>query len=180
MILLFETHATSLDNEAGLASGWYDVPLSARGEAQARDLGARYANVPLDGIYASDLERAWRTIELAFGRERPHVRDARLRECDYGTMTRAPTAAVDAVRLARIDEPFPKGESYVGTVHRLRSWLADAVRAHPGGTVLLIGHRATWYGLEHLLGRRPLAEVLAAPWRWQPGWRYEVGVDPVG
>jgi bisphosphoglycerate-dependent phosphoglycerate mutase len=39
--LVFETHATSVDNEAGLASGWFDAALSAKGEAQARSLGAR-------------------------------------------------------------------------------------------------------------------------------------------
>ncbi len=36
MTLIFETHATSLDNEAGLASGWFDTDLSAAGESQAR------------------------------------------------------------------------------------------------------------------------------------------------
>ena len=31
MTLWFETHATSVDNEARLASGWYDAALSALG-----------------------------------------------------------------------------------------------------------------------------------------------------
>lgn len=37
--LIFETHATSLDNEAGLASGWFDAGLSTTGEHQAQMLG---------------------------------------------------------------------------------------------------------------------------------------------
>src|SRR5690242_20877990 len=34
LTLIFEAHATSLDNEAGLASGWFDVDLSSTGEEQ--------------------------------------------------------------------------------------------------------------------------------------------------
>ena len=81
--IAFETHATSLDNEAGLASGWYDVDLSARGEQQARELGERRSNDALAAVYCSDLLHARRTAELAFeGRPVPIVSDPRLRECD--------------------------------------------------------------------------------------------------
>lgn len=130
VILHFETHATSLDNEAGLASGWHDVALSARGEEQARALGLRYRNVPLAAVYTSDLERAWRTAELAFGPAGKPRRDPRLRECDYGALTRRPSAEIDAERLARIDEPFPGGESYREATGRIRSWLDEAVSRH--------------------------------------------------
>jgi len=41
LVVVFESHATSRDNEDGLASGWFDVALSATGEEQARLLGAR-------------------------------------------------------------------------------------------------------------------------------------------
>jgi hypothetical protein len=33
--LVFDTHTISLDNEAGLAFGWFDVALSTTGEQQA-------------------------------------------------------------------------------------------------------------------------------------------------
>jgi broad specificity phosphatase PhoE len=96
MILVFETHATSFDNEAGLASGWYDVDLSPAGEAQARALGERRRDEALAAIYSSDLRRAVRTAEIAFGdRGLPIVQDRRLRECDYGRLTRQPGAALD-------------------------------------------------------------------------------------
>jgi len=42
--LVFETHATSLDNEAGLASGHHDVALSPDGRRQAAELGRRHAH----------------------------------------------------------------------------------------------------------------------------------------
>lgn len=174
MTLFFETHATSLDNEAGRASGWHDVDLSPAGERQARELGERYRDLTFDAVYTSDALRARRTAEVAFGSRVDVTADQRLRECDYGTMTGQPATAIDAERLGRIDLRFPEGESYADVVSRVRAWLDEARARHPEGTVLAIGHRATWYALEHLLKGRPLAEVIGAPWRWQPGWRYGV------
>ena len=172
--LVFETHATSLDNEAGLASGHYDVDLSARGERQAAALGRRYDEDPPARVLTSDLKRAWRTAELAFGSRVPIVRDARLRECDYGELTRAHTREVDAHRLASITTPFPGGESYAEATARVAACLADLRHAWPGGWVLVIGHRATHYALDHLLRGAALEAAIAAPFRWQPGWIYAV------
>jgi 2,3-bisphosphoglycerate-dependent phosphoglycerate mutase len=170
--LYFETHATSLDNEAGRASGWHDVDLSPAGEAQARALGARYEGVGLDAVHCSDLWRAWRTAELAFGDRVPVVRDIRLRECDYGDLTRASVADVDRLRLTHLSTPFPGGESYEQVVARTRAFLDDVVPSHGGRPLLVIGHRATFFALEHLLRGRPLAEVVADPFQWQAGWQY--------
>ena len=39
LALFYSPHATSVDNEAGLASGHADVPLSGLGRRQARELG---------------------------------------------------------------------------------------------------------------------------------------------
>lgn len=173
MTLIFETHATSIDNEAQLASGHYDARLSSLGEAQARDLGARYAANPPALVVASDLTRAWRTAEIAFGGSVPIERDARLRECDYGELTRRPTAEVDLWRARAIDEPFPGGESYRQATARVAAVLEGlAARRGISGAVMLVGHRATYYALQWLLGGVPLAEAVTAPWEWRPGWVY--------
>jgi broad specificity phosphatase PhoE len=173
--LIYETHATSLDNEAGLASGWYDVDLSATGEMQAREMGDRYRGVTIAAVYGSDLKRARRTADIAFGsRPLPVHADPRLRECDYGDLTRAPTSTIDKVRLECIATPFPGGESYEQAVARVRDWLAHAERRHADETIVVIGHRATFYAFEHLLRDLPLRDVMTAPWQWQPGFRYEV------
>ena len=101
--LIFETHATSVDNEAGVASGWADVALSPAGIEQARALGVRRAGETLAAVFCSDLERAWNTAAIAFGaRGLPIVRDARLRECDYGALTQRPTAEIEMERAGRI------------------------------------------------------------------------------
>jgi broad specificity phosphatase PhoE len=171
-MIAFETHATSLDNEAGLASGHFDVDLSPAGEAQARELGRRYRDKLPSLVLTSDLRRAWRTALLAFGEAVPLRRDARLRECDYGSLTRQPARDIEEVRLRHLAVPFPGGESYADAVERVERLLVEiAERDHP--MLLIIGHRATFYALEHLLRGRPLAEVVAAPWCWKAGWCYD-------
>ena len=150
--VVFETHATSLDNEAGLASGWFDVTLSEKGEVQARALGERRRADNLSAVFCSDLTRAVRTAEIAFAdRSISIVRDARLRECDYGTLTRHAVSEIEAQRHLRVTTPFPGGESYQQVVDRVGAWLTEIAEAFAGQTVLVVGHRATFYALEHSL-----------------------------
>jgi len=171
--LVFETHATSLDNEVGLASGWFDAPLSATGEEQARTLGARRRHDHLAVVFCSDLSRSFRTAEIAFGdRSIPIVRDARLRECDYGDLTRRPRSEIDQQRARHLVYPFPNGESYQQVVDRVSGWLSQARHHIDAGAVLIIGHRATYYALEHLLNRVTLHEAVTSRWAWQPGWTF--------
>jgi broad specificity phosphatase PhoE len=175
--LYFETHSTSLDNEAGLASGWYDVDLSARGEAQARELGERYRSRALEVVFCSDLRRSYRTAEIAFAhRTVSIVRDARLRECNYGSLTRRPASEIEARRTDAISSPFPGGESYEKVTARVSTCLAAIARDY-SGMALIVGHRATFYALESLLRGVPLAETMAAAWKWQGGWAYELPRD---
>jgi 2,3-bisphosphoglycerate-dependent phosphoglycerate mutase len=173
LVVVFESHATSRDNESGLASGWFDITLSTRGEEQARVLGVRRREDDLAAVFCSDLIRASRTAEIAFGeRAIPIVRDARLRECDYGDLTRRQASEIDQQRGAHVSTPFPNGESYEHVAVRVSSWLTDVTTTFAGRTVLVIGHRATFYALEHLIRGIPLYEVVTAPWSWQPGWTY--------
>lgn len=173
LVVVFETHATSLDNEAGRASGWFDVALSATGEEQARVLGARRGADDLAAVFCSDLTRAFRTAEIAFGdRALTIVRDARLRECDYGAFTRHATLEIEERRGLHVATPFPHGESYQQVVGRVSAWLTDVTTMFAGRTVLVIGHRATFYALEHLIRQVPLHEAVTSAWQWQPGWTY--------
>ena len=81
------THSTTTDNEEGRASGHADVDLSARDEQQTAAIGARLDATSFDRIVCSDLRRSWRTAQIAFGDDVELLRDARLRECDYGALT---------------------------------------------------------------------------------------------
>lgn len=175
LTLYFETHSSSVDNEAGIASGQSDPPLSLSGEDQANDLGRRYLRVPLRMIFCSDLQRSYRTAEIAFHeRKLPIVRDPRLRECDYGDWTHAEGTELNAVRERFLREPFPGGESHIQAVARVRPFLEDLRRQCAGQQVMIIGHRATHYALDHLLLGKDLRALVLTPFRWQPGWRYDV------
>ena len=172
--IIFEAHSTSLDNEAGLASGQNDVELSELGVRQSKELGERYANQTFDAIFCSDLRRSYETARLAFGGRYPIIQDARLRECDYGDMTQVSTKIVNPEKANRITVPFPGGESFEQCCARMKSFLDDLARDYDGKTVMIIGHRATQYGLEHVVNNVPIYEAVTAPWQWQPGWRYEI------
>ena len=177
--IVFETHSLSTDNEAGIATGWRQGKLSEKGKRLARRLGERRRGERIDEVYTSDLRRAVETAELAFGGGRvPIRRDARLRECDYGALNGAPAGEVERERARRIDEPFPGGESYRQTVERMHSFLRDLAAENGQGRVLVIGHSATRWALEHLLKGVPLEELVAAPFDWQEGWVYQLTATP--
>ena len=172
--ILFETHALSVDNELGIATGWRDGQLSAEGRRLAAELGRRHLSSPPAAVYASDLGRAVETAEIAFGTtDVPFHFDARLRECDYGEMTGMPVAQLEREKALHVTQPFPGGESYADVVVRVRSFLQE-IATWDGRTLLLIGHSATRFSLDHLLADQDLATVVRAPFDWKPGWRYRL------
>jgi len=170
----FETHATTRDNEAGLASGEFDAELSERGLREAGELGMRYRGRGPAAVFCSDQQRSYQTAAIAFaGAGVPIIRDARLAECRHGDWARRPRAQIEEARQRHIREPFPNGESYEQVAARVKSFLDDLAEGWQGRGVLIIGHRATQYGLEHWVAGRPLKEAVLAEWRWQPGWVYD-------
>ncbi|MDA2937989.1 histidine phosphatase family protein [Acidobacteria bacterium AH-259-A15] len=172
--IVFETHATSVDNESRIASGQLDPPLSELGKQQARHLGERHREIDFGAIFCSDLQRSYRTAEIAFGEKFPIIRDRRLREGDYGNFAGRPRREIESVKLNFVYQPFPNGESWEQASARIRSFLKDLLANYSGKRVMIIGHRATQYGLEHWIEKTPLKDVVATRWRWQPGWEYRL------
>ena len=70
MKIYFASHATSMDIEVGISSGWKDLELSELGIEQVEELGGRFRDIELDLICCSDLRRALNTVKIAF-RDRP-------------------------------------------------------------------------------------------------------------
>ena len=174
--LVFETHSLTTDNEQGRATGWLGGALSDYGRAQAAELGRRRAGV--DAVFASDLARSIETAEIAFGGTATLVfLDWRLREVDYGEWNGAPVETIARERRSRIDVAFPGGESYREAVERVGSLLGDLAATRDGQHVLLVGHTATRWALDHLLGDVPLERLVAEPFDWREGWEYRLEPD---
>jgi len=165
---------TSVDNEAGRASGHANVPLSEAGRVRAQELGQHYAKEQLDAIFCSDLQRAFVTSQIAFSeRNLPIVPDARLREYDYGNMTQYPIVEVEEEFARRITEPFPRGESLLMVILRVGAFLRDVLQQYDGKTIVVIGHRATRYGIHYWCSDDSLEDMVNTPWEWReiPIWR---------
>lgn len=171
--LVYETHAITTDNEAGVATGWLPGTLSERGRGTAAELGQRRREDGIAAVYVSDLARAVETARIAFdGSPIPVIRDARLRECNYGRRNGMPADEHARERSLHIDDPWPDGESYRQVVDRTRLLLEELAGRWDGARVLLIAHSANRWAIEHLVLGKDLAELVAAGFDWQPGWEY--------
>lgn len=171
--IVFETHSTTGDNEAGRATGWLAGRLSPAGEQDAAALGRRRREDGLAAVFCSDLARAVQTADIAFACSSvPVPHDWRLRECDYGELNGGPAERVVGARSTYIDEPYPGGESWRQATARVGRFLQDLPLRWTGSRVLVIGHVATRWGLECALQGADLRELIAADFRWQEGWEY--------
>ena len=152
--LILLRHGESQWNLENRFTGWIDVPLSSRGEAEARAAGEKLRGRRIDVVYVSVLVRATETARIALETAGtgpvPIVGDAALNERMYGDlqgMNKAEAAArfgADQVKLWRrsYDVRPPGGESLADTAARVlpyweRRILPD-LRA--GKNVLAVAH----------------------------------------
>lgn len=143
-------HGETLWNAQGRITGWSDVPLTERGEAQARALFPLLAADRFDSVVASDLSRAVQTARLAYGE--PQRQLPELRELDFGGLEGLPWADLaEPHRVALLAfEGFqaPGGESTA----RLRSRVYGFFEGLAPGRHLAFTHG----GVLRLLLRGPL------------------------
>jgi 2,3-bisphosphoglycerate-dependent phosphoglycerate mutase len=173
--IVFETHSTCVDNELGLAAGWSASELSELGRAQAVELGRRRGSDRLSAVFCSDLVRAAQTAAIAFaGSPVPVLPDWRLRECDYGQRTGMSTEEARVIRRDHLDRPYPGGESWRQAVARVGRFLGDLPPRWNGQRILVIGHIATRWGLEHAVKQIPLEELAEEEFTWRAGWEFRL------
>ncbi len=174
MKIYFAAHATTKDNEAGIASGWKNVELSKLGIEQAKEMGKKFKDIKINLICCSDLKRAVNTVKIAFGDKIPVIIDKRLRELNYGDFNGKPSDIVGYMKKERIKQPFPNGESYKQAMIRVHNFYKELKEKYPDKIVLVVGHRATQFGLDTLAGGKTLEECLSVSFKWQPYWEYEL------
>ncbi|CAG7655826.1 histidine phosphatase family protein [Actinacidiphila bryophytorum] len=176
--IVYETHATTTDNEAGISTGWLPGHLSEQGRREARELGERRRGQDIAAVFTSDLYRSVETALIAFPEGRPPIhQDTRLRECNYGELNGLPSELVAARRARHIDEPFPGGQSYRQVLAATNDLLQDLARHWNGRRIVVIAHTANQWALDCLLTGTSLHGLLTSPFTWQPGWSYTLPSD---
>jgi 2,3-bisphosphoglycerate-dependent phosphoglycerate mutase len=116
------------------------------------------------------------TAELAFGSTGlPILHDWRLRECDYGDLNGARREDVHADRRRWLDTAYPGGESWRQAVHRAAGFLLDVPTRWDDKKIIIIGHVATKWALDHTLRGVGLEVLIAEEFVWQEGWQYQLG-----
>jgi broad specificity phosphatase PhoE len=172
MKIYFAAHAATKDNESGVASGWKDAELSQLGIQQAKELGERFQDIHIDLICCSDLQRAIDTVKIAFEDRIPVIIDKRLRELNYGDFNGKSSEIVGGMKKDRIKKPFQNGESYESAMERVHNFYNELKENHSEKTILIVGHRATQFGLDTLIDGKTLEDCINTSFEWQPYWEY--------
>jgi 2,3-bisphosphoglycerate-dependent phosphoglycerate mutase len=94
--------------------------------------------------------------------------------CRRGTWEAA-AAEMHRGRVRHLDQPYPVGESWRQAVTRVGRFLADLPSRWDGQRVLVIGHVATRWGLDHFIGGTPIEDLVGQDFAWREGWEYRLG-----
>jgi broad specificity phosphatase PhoE len=137
-------HAQSVANAEGWYAGTCDTCLTPHGERQALAARAQLAELPLDRVFSSDLQRARRTAELVIADRGLAVTPTMaLRERSCGDWESCTVAEIEAdgridVLLSFRDRP-PGGESLRDVAVRALRWLAEV---DTSADTLVVAHGA--------------------------------------
>jgi broad specificity phosphatase PhoE len=178
--ITYFVHGTTTDNEREVASGWSQSELSDLGKDQSIKLKEMIKDRKFDVVFCSDLKRAVDSTILTFEGNVPIIKDARLREVNYGDMTKFDSRVVDALILKHINEPFPNGESYKDVERRIRSFLDNLLKKYNRKRVAIVAHRAPQLALEVIINKKTWENAVKDDWRlknpkeWKPGWDYKL------
>jgi 2,3-bisphosphoglycerate-dependent phosphoglycerate mutase len=172
--LILLRHGQSQWNLENRFTGWVDVPLSPKGEEEARAAGETLRGRRIDTLFTSVLKRAIDTATLALGvagiSDVPTVRDQALNERLYGDLQGLNKAEAakkwgDAqIKLWRrsYDVRPPGGESLADTAARvLPYWEAHILpELRAGKNVLVVAHGNSLRALVMHLDGLSQAQVL--------------------
>ena len=157
--LYIARHGETAWSLSGQHTGLTDLPLTERGQSNARRLGNQLRGRSFAHVFTSPLQRARRTCELAgFGAQAEVDRD--LLEWNYGEYEGLRTAEIHAKRPGweLFRDGCPGGES-AGDVGARADRMVDRVRAVQQDVLIFSsGHflrvlAARWLGLEPEAGR---------------------------
>ena len=169
--LILVRHGESQWNLENRFTGWIDVPLTEKGQEEARIAGEHLRDLPIDKVYTSVLQRAIHTSQIALeaagkSAELPTERSEKLNERHYGDLqglNKAETAAQygdEQVKIWRrsydVPPPGEKGESLKDTAARTLPYFHEHILPdiQAGHNVLVVAHgnslRSIVMELDHL------------------------------
>jgi len=160
--LILLRHGQSQWNLENKFTGWKDVPLTEKGQNEARKAGQliKKYKIKIDKIFSSNLQRANKTAEIAI-KEAEIIdlwednklimsRDVSLNERDYGDLVglnkkeTAKKFGEDQVHIWRrsYDIPPPNGESLKDVVNRVSPYYEKNILPHinDNKNVLIVAH----------------------------------------
>lgn len=158
-VVYLARHGETAWSLTGQHTGLTDLPLTERGERNARALGDRLTGLNFAKVFTSPLQRAARTCELAGFRAIAEV-DRDLLEWNYGQYEGRRTAEIHAERpdwqLFRDGCPGGESPEQVGAradrvVNRVRAGTADVLVFSSGHFLRVLAAR--WLGLAPSAGR---------------------------
>jgi probable phosphoglycerate mutase len=158
-VLYLARHGETAWSLSGQHTGLTDLPLTERGERNARNLGPRLAGLTFAKVFTSPLQRATRTCELAGFAAAAEV-DRDLVEWDYGDYEGLRTAEIHDKRpewqLFRDGCPGGESPDQIGAradrvVSRVRAVKGDVLIFSSGHFLRVLAAR--WLGLEPVYGR---------------------------
>jgi broad specificity phosphatase PhoE len=75
-----------------------------------------------------------------------------------------------------IDVPYASGESWREAITRVE-WFLHDLTPWKGERVLVVGHTATRWALDHLINGIPIEASVTEPFAWRGGWEYKVPIN---
>ena len=160
--LILLRHGQSQWNLENRFTGWKNVPLTEKGEAEAKKAGEliRKHNISIDRVFSSVLERANRTAEIAIKKGELNnllennkiimTSSEKLNERDYGDLVglnkqeTADKFGKDQVHIWRrsYDTPPPNGESLKDVVERVSPYFNENIKPliGKGQNILIAAH----------------------------------------
>ena len=158
-VLYLARHGETAWSLSGQHTGLTELPLTERGERNARNLGPRLAGLTFAKVFTSPLQRATRTCELA-GFAAPAEVDRDLVEWNYGDYEGLRTAEIHDKRpewqLFRDGCPGGESPDQIGAradrvLSRVRAVSGDVLIFSSGHFLRVLAAR--WLGLEPVNGR---------------------------
>ena len=141
--IYFTRHGETVWNVENKICGMTDSPLTARGQEQARQLGAlvRDSGLQIDEILYSPLSRAADTAKaIAAAAGLPARCEPRLREQCFGKYEGTPRDGAEfRISKTHFADRYDGGESMMQLAQRIYN-LLDELKADTGKTYLLVAH----------------------------------------